>query len=173
MEKVASIKESVTANKGKRTVIESVLTAGASIPPHYHRKFDKTFEILEGEISLWQGNEEIVLKAGESATIKKDIVHNYQVGNSKVVVKVTLEPGSLCFENAIKVIQGIHRAGEEAQIGNAENNNIVFMAIISKLTDANFMGEPGATLETFLLSEEGKQVMYIQNELLEKYCELY
>lgn len=172
MEKVASIKESVTTNKGKRTVIESVFTPGASIPPHYHRKFDKTFEVLEGEIRIRNGSEEIVLKAGESATIKKDMVHNYQVGNSKVVVKTTLEPGSLCFENAIKVIRGIHEKGTEAQIGTAENNNIVFMAIISKLTDSNFMGEAGAMLETFMLSEEGSQVMYIQNELLEKYCEL-
>ena len=172
MEKVAFIKESVKSNKGKRTVIEAEFAAGASIPPHYHRKFDKTFEVLEGEIRIWNGNEEFVLKAGESATVKKDIVHNYQIGNSKVVLKTTLEPGSLCFENAIKVMQGIHKDGENGGLGTLENNTIVYMAIISKLTDANFMGEAVATLETFLLSEEGKQVMYVQNELLEKYCEL-
>ena len=172
MEKVASIRESVTTNKGKRTVIESVFTPGASIPPHYHKKFDKTFEVLEGEIRIWNGSDEVVLKAGESATVKKDIVHNYQVGNSKVIVKITLEPGNLCFENAIKVIQGVRRDGEGAQLANVENNNMVYMAIVSKLTDSNFLGEAGATLETFLLTEEGRQVMYIQNELLEKYCEL-
>ena len=172
MEKVALIKESVKTNKGKRTVIESEFMAGASIPPHYHRKFDKTFEVLEGEIKIWNGNEELILKVGESATIKKDIVHNYQVGSSNVVLKTTLVPGNLCFENAIKVMQGIHKDGENADLGTVENNNMVYMAIISKLTDANFMGEAGAALETFLLSEEGKQVMYIQNELLEKYCEI-
>lgn len=172
MEKVALIKESVKTNRGKRTVIESEFAPGASIPPHYHRKFDKTFEVLEGEIRIWNGNEELVLKAGESATVKKDIVHNYQIGNSKVVLKTTLVPGSLCFENAIKVMQGIHNDGETGQLNTIENNNMVYMAIISKLTDANFMGEAGATLETFLLSEEGRQVMYIQNELVEKYGEL-
>lgn len=172
MEKVASIRESVADNRGKRTVIESILAAGASIPPHYHRKFDKTFEVLEGEIIIMNGSEEIVLKAGESATIKKDIVHNYQVGNSNAVVKVTLVPGSLCFENAIKVIQGVRRDGEQAELAKVENNNMVYMAVISRLTDANFLGEAGATLETFLLTEEGNQVMYIQNELLERYCGL-
>lgn len=172
MEKVALIKESVKSNNGKRTVIESVFEAGASIPPHYHRKFNKTFEVLEGEIRIWHGSDEIVLKAGEKATVNKDIVHNYQVGNSKVVLKTTLEPGSLCFENAIKVMQGINKDGEDGELNTIENNNMVYKAIISKLTDANFMGEAGATLDTFLQSEEGKQVMYIQNTLLEKYCEI-
>ncbi|MBA4850353.1 cupin domain-containing protein [Emticicia sp. BO119] len=172
MEKVASIRESVKTNKGKRTVIESEFAPGASIPPHYHRKFDKTFEVLEGEIRLWNGSQELVLKAGESATVKKDIVHNYEIGNSKAVLKTTLVPGSLCFENAIKVMQGIHKDGEDGELNTIENNTMVYMAIISRLTDANFMGEAGATLETFLLSEEGKQVMYIQNELVEKYGEL-
>ncbi|GAB3506265.1 cupin domain-containing protein [Emticicia fontis] len=172
MEKAASIKESVKTNKGKRTVIEAEFAPGASIPPHYHRKFDKTFEVLEGEIRIWNGNEEIILKAGESTTVKKDIVHNYQIGNSKVILKTTLVPGSLCFENAIKVMQGIHNDGENGGLSMVENNTMVYMAIISRLTDANFMGEAGATLETFLLSEEGKQVMYIQNELLEKYGEI-
>ncbi|WP_165372170.1 cupin domain-containing protein [Emticicia agri] len=172
MEKVAFIKESVKTNKGKRTVIESEFTAGASIPPHYHRKFDKTFEVLEGEIRIWNGSEELILKAGESATVKKEMVHNYQIGNAKVVLKTTLIPGSLCFENAITLMQGIHNDGEHGGLAAVENNNMVYMAIISKLTDSNFLGEAGATLETFLLSEEGKQVMYVQNELLEKYCEL-
>lgn len=172
MEKVASIKESVTANKGKRTVIESFLAGGASIPPHYHRKFDKTFEVLEGELSILIGSEEVLLRAGESTTIRKDIVHKYQVGSSTSKVKITLEPGNLCFENAIKVIQGIQRDGEQSQLGVVESNNMVFRAIVSKLTDSNFMGEAGATLDTFLLTEEGKQVMYIQNELVERYCEL-
>jgi hypothetical protein len=69
-------------------------------------------------------------------------------------------------------MQGIHNDGENGDLNTIENNNMVYMAIISKLTDANFMGEAGATLETFLLSEEGKQVMYVQNELLEKYGEI-
>lgn len=169
-EKIPLVMESLTSNHGKRTVIESTLAAGASVPLHFHTQFDKTFEVLEGEISILNETTATTLRAGESFTIGKEVVHSYVVGNTEAIVKITLEPGNLSFENAMKLINGIHHDGEYARLSTLENNNMVFMAIIAKLTDAHYMGEAGATLDTFLQTEEGKQVMYIQNEMIEKYC---
>jgi quercetin dioxygenase-like cupin family protein len=55
-DKVGYVQESCTTNGGVRTVINGIFIPGAMAPMHYHTEFDESFEILEGELAVWNNN---------------------------------------------------------------------------------------------------------------------
>jgi quercetin dioxygenase-like cupin family protein len=169
-DKIPEVIESVKDNDGKHTIIRTTLEAGATVPPHYHTLFDETFEVIEGgEINVWNGDTERTLKVRQSGTIKKNTVHHYQVGANGTVVKITLEPGNLNFENAMRIITGTQADNAYSQLSTVDKDNLTFMAVIADLTNSNYVGETGAVLEN-LLQSDGKQVEQVKNDLVTKYC---
>ena len=51
-----------------------------NMPPlHVHRRDDETFYVLEGEVTLFVGDEQIVLGPGQSALAPRDVPHAYRV----------------------------------------------------------------------------------------------
>jgi len=59
--------------------------------PHYHKRAEETYEVLEGELTLRVGDDTIRLKPGESHAIKPGIIHSAK-GNF-TLVQVTSRPG--------------------------------------------------------------------------------
>lgn len=60
-------------------VIESVAPYGDSPPLHVHRNEDELFHVLEGEMRLRVGGDEIVAGAGEIHLAPKGVPHTYRV----------------------------------------------------------------------------------------------
>ena len=56
-DKVGYVRESCTANGGQRSVIHGIFAPGAGAPTHYHERFDETFEVVDGALSVWTGGE--------------------------------------------------------------------------------------------------------------------
>ena len=52
---------------------------GTMPPLHVHRRDDETFYVLEGEVTLFVGGEQIVLGPGQSAHAPRDVPHAYRV----------------------------------------------------------------------------------------------
>src|ERR687897_680734 len=51
-----------------------------NMPPlHVHRHDDETFYVLEGELTLFVGGEQIVLGPGQAALAPRDVPHAYRV----------------------------------------------------------------------------------------------
>ena len=59
--------------------------------PHFHKRAEETYEVLEDELTLQVGDDTIHLKPGESHTIKPGIIHS-ALGNF-TLVRVTSLPG--------------------------------------------------------------------------------
>jgi quercetin dioxygenase-like cupin family protein len=68
--------------------------AGDQPPLHVHESGDEGFYVLEGELTLWVGNEPPVkLVAGEYALAPHGVPHTYRVGDSRGLFLVTSAPG--------------------------------------------------------------------------------
>lgn len=61
------------------SVLESLAPFGDSPPLHVHRTEDEVFHLLEGELRLSVGGNELRLRAGETALAPKGIAHTYRV----------------------------------------------------------------------------------------------
>lgn len=61
------------------SVLESLAPFGDSPPLHVHRTEDEVFHLLEGELRLSVGGNELRLSAGETALAPKGIPHTYRV----------------------------------------------------------------------------------------------
>jgi mannose-6-phosphate isomerase-like protein (cupin superfamily) len=75
------IEESASLNGGKRTVFIETMTPGTSVPPHFHKRFSETFDLVSGSMTVYKTDESDIGRLEASA-------QNLQIGERKVV-----EPG--------------------------------------------------------------------------------
>jgi quercetin dioxygenase-like cupin family protein len=64
---------------GSLALIDERGRRGNMPPLHVHRRDDETFFVLDGEVTLFVGDEQIVLGAGQSALAPRDVPHAYRV----------------------------------------------------------------------------------------------
>ncbi len=69
---------------------------GGQPPLHVHEREDEGFYVLEGEMTLWAGDEPPVkLVPGEYALAPHGVPHTYRTGDAGAVYLVTSLPGGL------------------------------------------------------------------------------
>lgn len=77
---LAEIKVTGEDTDGQLTIVEITEPPGGDAPLHVHHREDEGFWILEGEITLYVGDETIEVKAGDFAWGPRDIPHRYTAG---------------------------------------------------------------------------------------------
>jgi quercetin dioxygenase-like cupin family protein len=77
---------------GAFALLESTGPAGDHTPLHVHHLDDEGFYVLEGEITLWAGDEKHVLRAGESILAPRGVPHTLRVGDRDARWLVTSTP---------------------------------------------------------------------------------
>jgi quercetin dioxygenase-like cupin family protein len=79
---------------------------------HYHSRFEESFTVLEGEARIGQdGNRELLLKKGESATASKKELHHFtNARKEKSVLLVKIAPAG-GLEKSIRVAYGLINDG--------------------------------------------------------------
>jgi quercetin dioxygenase-like cupin family protein len=77
---LAEIKATAADTGGLLTIIEVTEPPGAEAPLHVHHREDEGFWILEGEVTLYVGDETIEAGAGDFAWGPRDVPHRYTVG---------------------------------------------------------------------------------------------
>jgi mannose-6-phosphate isomerase-like protein (cupin superfamily) len=65
--------------EGDHSVLEMRAPAGDQPPLHVHHDSDEGFYVLEGEVTVWAGDEQRVLGPGEFAFGPKGVPHTYRV----------------------------------------------------------------------------------------------
>jgi D-lyxose ketol-isomerase len=82
----------VYVNTDRYCAKELVLYPGQLCPEHRHPPFDgtpgkeETFRVRAGEVTLWVGDEELVLRPGDQHTIPPDTLHRFRAGPDGAVV---------------------------------------------------------------------------------------
>ena len=79
---LAEIKATAEDTGGLLTIVEVTEPPGVEAPLHVHHREDEGFWILEGDVTLYVGDEKIEASAGDFAWGPRDIPHRYTVGPS-------------------------------------------------------------------------------------------
>jgi quercetin dioxygenase-like cupin family protein len=82
------------------SVIESAAREGDSPPLHVHTTEDEVFHVLDGELRLSVGGEELTLAAGEAARAPRGVPHTYRVESPRARWLVTTARGD--FERFVR-----------------------------------------------------------------------
>ncbi|MEH1767167.1 cupin domain-containing protein [Nostoc sp.] len=64
-----------TTTGGQYDLIEGYFAPGTQTPPHRHTRYSEQLYVLEGEFTVWAGENKVVLNAGESFLIPAGTPH--------------------------------------------------------------------------------------------------
>ncbi len=78
---------------------------------HYHRTFEETFTVEDGELTVFVGKDVVVLKPGESVTAPRGILHTFRNATDKVVTMTVRVTPARGLEKSIRVAYGLSNTG--------------------------------------------------------------
>ena len=78
---LAEIKATAADTGGQLTIVEVTCAPGFEAPLHVHHREDEAFWILDGDVTLYVGDETIPASAGDYAFGPRDVPHRYTVGD--------------------------------------------------------------------------------------------
>jgi len=78
---------------GQFALIEVTGTPGGERPLHVHHKEDERFYVLEGRLKVFRGEEELILEAGDSGLLPRDVPHTFKILSKSARWLVHLTPG--------------------------------------------------------------------------------
>lgn len=167
------LEESTTLNGGARTVFIEHMVPGTTVPPHFHSRFSETFDLISGSMLVYSSTEPELdtleasaqeLQIGKKVTVQPTIYHKYKVGEEESLLRVTVTPGDVDFENLLKILNGLDSDGELETMGDS----VVLMAVIMDLSDAHLLGPVKDMLEG-VRTEKKDEIELLRKELLAKY----
>lgn len=95
----------------------TVEPGGRVAAPHHHPTLTERFLVLEGEVGFQLDGREVVLGAGEHATVEPNVVHDWwQIGADPAEVVVEVSPGRR-FAEMISSMFGLARDGKVSSKG--------------------------------------------------------
>lgn len=161
--------ESATDNGGAYSRFETKIQPGITVPPHYHRAFEEHFEVLEGELALWEGRRKIVLSAGQDATVAKNVVHRWKnQSDHGVTALVTITPGHAAFEQWLKIFAGLKRDGQLTANGLPKSPYV--MGCFMEISDTRFSGPAAVMGPLFRWLYSRARSKGLEEQLLARYC---
>jgi quercetin dioxygenase-like cupin family protein len=87
---------------GGFALLEATGPAGDHTPLHVHHLDDEGFYVLEGELTLWVGDDKHVLRAGEGMLAPRGVPHTLRVGETDARWLVTSAPAG--FEAFVRAV---------------------------------------------------------------------
>jgi len=137
------IQSAATTNK---SIIEFNITPNEKTPWHYHTLFSETFEVLKGTLEVGQRGQVHQLQQGDIVTIKpyeKHYFHN--ISKTECLLKVTVNPGNLNFENSLLISKGLAKDGLASASGAPKKLPDLALFVFlnnSKMTGIQKIAEP-------------------------------
>jgi quercetin dioxygenase-like cupin family protein len=137
------IQSAATNNK---SIIEFKINPNEKTPWHYHTHFSETFEVLEGTLEVGQSGHVHQLQQGDIVTIKpceKHYFHN--TSKTECLLKVTVNPGNLNFENSLLISKGLAKDGLASTSGIPKRLSDLALFVFlnnSKMTGIQKIAEP-------------------------------
>ena len=156
---------------GKLTELDLTLSPKGGNPIHYHTSFEETFTAVKGELGIKLKNKSLILKPGESYTVKRKETHAFFNPSNKeeIAFNIKIVPGHSGFENSLRIMYGLAQDGHTTKNGIPKNIGIAFW--LGELNDSKVDGllfkllQPLGILLAKRLKNKGKD-----QELIRKYC---
>src|SRR5690348_5753318 len=84
------------------SILESLAPRGDGPPLHVHHHEDEAFHVLEGELRLRVGDEQLTLSAGETALAPRGVPHTYLVTSDQGARWLNVTRGG--FERFVRAV---------------------------------------------------------------------
>jgi len=155
---------------GATTELEVVLQPGGGNPLHYHRSYDEIFTAIEGDLGVgFQKGKTIILKPGESYTIKGRQVHRFfNPGDTVIRFRDTLHPGHEGFENHLRILYGLAADGMTDR--KKKPKKLKHLAIIAVMSDTLMPGILSLAMPLLRVIEFWARKSGEEKALIDKYC---
>lgn len=135
----ATFLKTASETNGEYTLVEVELAPHGGNGLHYHTEFTEQFEVLEGQLNIQCGDEELVLKQGEKALVPLNVNHRfYSTSDEPARFLVTLRPGHAGFEKTIQIAYGLASDGKTSSDGTPKG--LLTLALILKLSGTRLPG---------------------------------
>jgi quercetin dioxygenase-like cupin family protein len=109
-------------------------------PLHVHRRDDETFYVVEGEVTLFVADEQIVLGAGQAAFAPRDVPHAYRVESEEARWLVINTPAG--FDAFVREVSEPAPADELPPAERASDPAVLAQAAAK--VGIEILGPPGA-----------------------------
>lgn len=86
---------------GAFALLESTGPAGDHTPLHVHHLDDEGFYVLDGQLTLWAGDDKHVLRAGESVLAPRGVPHTLRVDSDARWLVTSAPAGFEAFVRAV------------------------------------------------------------------------
>lgn len=90
-----SIKVAAEQSERRLSQVHMIEARGAAPPVHLHRDADETIYVIDGELSIFLGDERLEAGAGSFLFVPKGAVHTWLVRSAHAEALVTLAPAGL------------------------------------------------------------------------------
>jgi mannose-6-phosphate isomerase-like protein (cupin superfamily) len=109
-------------------------------PLHVHRRDDETFYLIEGEMSLFVGGEQLSLGEGQAALAPREVPHSYRVESEQARWLVITAPAG--FDSFIREVAEPAPADQLPPAGRPQDPAILGQAAAK--VGIEILGPPGA-----------------------------
>lgn len=153
---------------GECTLVEVELAPGGGTPVHYHTTYAERFTALVGELGLQVGNEQRILRPGESALVERGVVHRfYNATQQPIRFYGEIAPGSPGFEQTLHISYGLARDG---QVGASKMpKDLLTLGLLADLSDTRAVGAFAVLNPLFGLLARIARRRGLYAELLQRY----
>jgi quercetin dioxygenase-like cupin family protein len=123
-----------TTTQGQYDLIEGYFPPGTQSPPHRHTCYSEQLYVLEGEFTVWTGENKVLLNPGESYLISPGVPHVVAALSGKSARGLVVAAPSAFA----RLIAAVGRANETDPLDMA-----LFQCISAEIGD-EILGPPGA-----------------------------
>jgi quercetin dioxygenase-like cupin family protein len=171
MRKTPILIESLKDNNGKRSISKAVFPPGAKCFRHHHTQWEETFEVIEGEFTVYIGKAMHILTAGKSSPkIRTGEAHYFKnLSKQNVIANVISEPGHVGCENATKILSGLEADGRLDLLGKFKGYNSLWI-VLYDMTNTLLTGLPKLIFSILRVVHGKDAIQREEQDLLDSYC---
>lgn len=168
-------KDRVTVLKSPKETNHEYLLLEIELDPkggnglHYHTSFSEEFIPLNGDLGVRLGKEKVILKPGNSSTVKAGELHHFfNPGDETIRFQVKIVPGHEGFLQGVKIAYGLAEDGLTTKTGIPKK--LDHLALLLKLSDTRATGPLGLLFSLIMSKAKRAERKGVLKELTEKYC---
>jgi quercetin dioxygenase-like cupin family protein len=154
---------------GAYSELELELDVNGENPLHTHSTFNETFTAIEGNLGLTVGNKDIILRPGQSLTVKKGEPHRFfNPGDEVIRYAIVFQPGHTGMENMLRILYGLAEDGQSNNKGIPKS--LTTIAVLQEMSDTKLRGILSLLTPVLkLLAFYGRRKS-LKQTLLHRYC---
>lgn len=127
---------------GAYAIFDMIGPPGDEVPLHVHTVEDEAFLILEGEMTVWVGDQQRVIGAGDYALMPRNVMHCYRVTSDTPTrwLAITSPAGFEGFVREISAPATEHRLPDQVDLSP---ETLARLGSIATNYGVTFLGPPG------------------------------